>query len=133
VKVTVEALAAKVAKSVAYVYARCKLLALVPAGREAFLSERISAAHAVLIARLHTRIPDASGHVAFRMTSLLPEPLRQGGRDNDKKRTYVLQHIENIEYRTIACITREEAKGREKEPKANKLAYIFRTWEAEAR
>jgi ParB family chromosome partitioning protein len=37
VKVTVEALAAKVAKSVAYVYARCKLLALVPAGREALL------------------------------------------------------------------------------------------------
>ena len=36
VKVTVEALAAKVAKSVAYVYARCKLLE-VPAGREAFL------------------------------------------------------------------------------------------------
>lgn len=55
VKVTVEALAAKVAKSVAYVYARCKLLALVPAGREAFLSERISAAHAVLIARLQPK------------------------------------------------------------------------------
>jgi ParB family chromosome partitioning protein len=55
VKVTVEALAAKVAKSVAYVYARCKLLSLVPAGREAFLSERISAAHAVLIARLQPK------------------------------------------------------------------------------
>jgi hypothetical protein len=67
------------------------------------------------------------GHVAFRVTSLLPEPLGQGGRDNDKKRTYVLQHIENIEYRTLACITREEAKAREKELKANKLAYIFRT------
>jgi ParB family chromosome partitioning protein len=55
VKVTVEVLAANVAKSVAYVYARCKLLSLVPAGREAFLSERISAAHAVLIARLQPK------------------------------------------------------------------------------
>jgi len=66
-------------------------------------------------------------NVAFRMTSLLPKPLGQGRRDNDKKRTYVLQHIENVEYRTLACTTCENAKARERELKANKLAYIFRT------
>lgn len=47
-----ESIAAKVGKSVGYVYARLKLLALVPAAREAFQLNRITAGHAVLIARL---------------------------------------------------------------------------------
>jgi ParB family transcriptional regulator, chromosome partitioning protein len=49
---TAESIAAKVGKSVGYVYARLKLLALVPAAREAFQNEHITAGHAVLIARL---------------------------------------------------------------------------------
>lgn len=49
---TVDSIAAKVGKSVGYVYARLKLLALTPAGREAFQGNHITAGHAVLIARL---------------------------------------------------------------------------------
>lgn len=50
--ITAESIAAKVGKSVGYVYARLKLLALVPVSREAFQAGHISAGHAVLIARL---------------------------------------------------------------------------------
>jgi ParB/RepB/Spo0J family partition protein len=49
---TVETIAAKVGKSASYVYQRMKLLALIPAAREAFQEGDITAAHAVLIARL---------------------------------------------------------------------------------
>lgn len=49
---TVDSIAAKVGKSVGYVYARLKLLALTPAAREAFQQNHITAGHAVLIARL---------------------------------------------------------------------------------
>lgn len=49
---TAETIAAKLGKSVGYVYARLKLLALVPAAREAFELNRITPAHGVLIARL---------------------------------------------------------------------------------
>lgn len=54
-KETVEGIAAKVGKSKEYVYARLKLTALIPAGREAFQTDRITAGHAVLIARLQPR------------------------------------------------------------------------------
>ena len=37
-----------------------------------------------------------SEHVAWRMTSLLPEPLGCGVRNNAKKRGYVLEHIERL-------------------------------------
>jgi len=52
---TAESIAAKVGKSVGYVYARLKLLALVPAAREAFEHNYITAGHAVLIARLQPK------------------------------------------------------------------------------
>ena len=52
---TAESIAAKVGKSVGYVYARLKLLALVPASREAFEQNHITAGHAVLIARLQPK------------------------------------------------------------------------------
>lgn len=54
-KETVEGIAAKVGKSKEYVYARLKLTALIPAGREAFQTDLITAGHAVLIARLQPR------------------------------------------------------------------------------
>lgn len=46
---------------------------------------------------------------AQRMTSLLPKPLGNGTRNNERKRNYLLRHINDIEYRTCACKTREEA------------------------
>jgi ParB/RepB/Spo0J family partition protein len=49
---TVEAVAAKVGKSPSYVYQRLKLLHLVPACRQAFEADQITAAHAVRLARL---------------------------------------------------------------------------------
>jgi ParB/RepB/Spo0J family partition protein len=49
---TAESIAAKVGKSVGYVYARMKLIALIPAAAEALDQGAITAGHAVLIARL---------------------------------------------------------------------------------
>jgi ParB family chromosome partitioning protein len=49
---TVESIAAKVGKSVGYVYARLKLIALIPAAAEALEQDEITPGHAVLIARL---------------------------------------------------------------------------------
>jgi hypothetical protein len=66
------------------------------------------------------------GNVAYRMSSLLPEPLGAGHRNNATKRTYVLEHLEDIEYRTSASATGEEAKVCERELKANHT-YIFPT------
>lgn len=55
-----------------------------------------------------------SKNVAYRMTSLLPEPLGRGNRNNVAKRDYVLRHIDDIEYRTLACASASEAKSIEK-------------------
>ena len=49
------------------------------------------------------------GHLANRMTSLLPAPIGQGRRNNSAKRDFVLAHLGKIEYRTIAFATRREA------------------------
>ena len=46
---------------------------------------------------------------AYRMTSLLPPPLGQGTRKNNKKRNYVLKNLDLIEYRYFPCTTDEEA------------------------
>jgi hypothetical protein len=67
-----------------------------------------------------------AGHVAYRMTSLLPKPFGTGHRSNAAKRAYVLLHLEDIEYRTYALATIEEAKVFEEELKSNN-AYIFPT------
>lgn len=66
-------------------------------------------------------------NVAGRMTSLLPRPQGAAGRNNKTKSAYVLEHISDVEYRTFACDTREDAEAREKRLKANKSAYIFKT------
>jgi ParB family transcriptional regulator, chromosome partitioning protein len=52
---TAESIAAKLGKSVGYVYARLKLLALIPMARQAFEKDLITPGHAVLIARLQPR------------------------------------------------------------------------------
>lgn len=49
---TVESIAAKVGKSVGYVYARLKLISLIPAAAEALETSAITPGHAVLVARL---------------------------------------------------------------------------------
>lgn len=51
-----------------------------------------------------------SGNLAFRMSSLLPKPYGEGTRDNVEKREYVWEHIDDIEYRTIAFSSKETAK-----------------------
>lgn len=53
-KYDVESLAAKVGKSVSYVYQRLKLADLVPAAKKAFFEEHITAGHAILLARLQS-------------------------------------------------------------------------------
>ena len=59
------------------------------------------------------------GRVAVRMTSLLPKPYGGGTRNNESKRQYVLAHIEAIEYRTLACATRQQAHECEQQLKRN--------------
>ena len=64
-------------------------------------------------------------NVAFRMTSLLPTPLGEGTRKNEEKRLYVLNHLKDIEYRTLA-IDIIKAKEIEREMKSFKN-HIFNT------
>jgi hypothetical protein len=67
------------------------------------------------------------GHLAVRMTALLPRPYGCGTRKNQKKREYVLKFINEIEYRTLACTSRREALECERQLKANSLEYEFGT------
>lgn len=63
-----------------------------------------------------------SKHVAYRMSSLLPSG--GGGRKNEDKREYVAKHLKDIQYRTIALNSEEEARSFEAFVK-NKENYIF--------
>ena len=56
-----------------------------------------------------------SKNLAHRMSSLLPIPLGASGRNNEEKREYVLNNIENIEYRTVAFTSEKEMKDCERE------------------
>jgi hypothetical protein len=60
------------------------------------------------------------------MTSLLPEPYGSGHRSNAGKGAHVLEHLEDIEYRTTAFATNLEAKVCKRELKSNNT-YIFPT------
>lgn len=51
-----------------------------------------------------------SKNVAKRMTSLVPNPEGSGTRKNSLLRKFVKQNLSEITYRTVACITKEEAK-----------------------
>ena len=66
-------------------------------------------------------------HVALRMTSLLPAPLGCGTRHNRGKRRYVLDYLGSIDYRTMPCATRQEAKECERELQAHGVGYRFQT------
>ncbi len=54
------------------------------------------------------------GCCAARMSSILPAPFGTGTRNNAKKRAYVLDHLEDIQYRTMACESSDEARRRER-------------------
>lgn len=56
-------------------------------------------------------------NLAYRMTSLLPEPYGQGKRDNESKRIYVLENIAFIKYRTIPFSNENKMKEFELELK----------------
>lgn len=77
-KHSVEDLAAKVGKSVAYVYARLKLCELTKEAKKAFLEDRITAGHAILLARLKAedqdRALDLETEAVFRFENLLFDP-----------------------------------------------------------
>jgi hypothetical protein len=59
-------------------------------------------------------------HVAYRMSSLLPEPFGRGTRNNAAKRAYVLEYLNDIEYRTAAHVSAQEAKDCERDLRATK-------------
>jgi hypothetical protein len=54
------------------------------------------------------------GHVAQRMTSLLPAPLGHGTRNNTPLRDFVLASLDHVEYTTTACDTKVDALELEK-------------------
>lgn len=60
------------------------------------------------------------GRCASRMTSLLPEPWGSGTRNNSKKRIYLACFLDDIEYRTMACDSREQAAAVEDEIKRDR-------------
>jgi hypothetical protein len=65
-----------------------------------------------------THLPVLAGRsikVAYRMRSLLPKPYGRGTRKNLGKRQYVLDNINDIEYRTLPCAIKDEAKTIEKQ------------------
>lgn len=68
-----------------------------------------------------------AGHVAARMTSLLPKPLGTGTRNNKDKRSYLDKNLNDIEYRTLPCASRAEATEAERRLAANKKSYRFKT------
>ncbi len=61
---------------------------------------------------------------AGRMSSLLPDG--GGTRNNDRKRAYVLAHLGEVEYRTIAFTAEPEMKAFERELK-RQGGYLFGT------
>lgn len=68
-----------------------------------------------------------SGHVAHRMSTLLPKGYGRGGRKNESKRAYVLAHIASVEYQTIACVTKKSAQEVQGGLRKEKHLYLFPT------
>src|SRR6266850_30 len=64
------------------------------------------------------------GHVAYRMTSLLPKEWGCGTRNNQEKRDCVLKYLGRIEYRTLACDTTREARIAERKLRSQNK-YLF--------
>lgn len=60
------------------------------------------------------------------MTSLLPKPFGRGTRNNKNKQIYVLNNLQDIEYRTISFIESNDAKRFESYIKSVEQ-YLFNT------
>ena len=67
-----------------------------------------------------------SKNVANRMSSILPASLGTGARKNFHKKQYVLNHLAEIEYRTMACPDKDVALAAEKQLRSGKT-YRFPT------
>ena len=67
-----------------------------------------------------------SKNVAYRMSSLLPEPVGAGTRYNKDKPRYGADHLAAVEYRTVATETEQEAAAVEREIRAHGK-YLFPT------
>ena len=65
-------------------------------------------------------------NVAFRMSSILPEPHGSGRRNNNEKRQYTLNNINDIEYRTVSFLLKSEMICCEKGIKALNV-HLFNT------
>lgn len=63
---------------------------------------------------------------AGRMTSLLPPPHGSGTRKNNRKRAYVLLHIDDVDYRCWACTSSEDLKAIENSARLS-CTYLFPT------
>lgn len=63
-------------------------------------------------------------NVAYRMSSLMPEPFGAGTRNNFKLRQYILKNVNVIQYRTLTCSDKICAKKIQNEMIAN-YNYIF--------
>lgn len=63
---------------------------------------------------------------AQRMSSLLPEPFGVGTRNNSTKRTYLLAHLPDLDYRCVACESRREAEETERLVR-REHSYLFAT------
>jgi hypothetical protein len=62
------------------------------------------------------------------MTSLLSSVHGGGGtRNNKDKRDYIARHLNDIEYRTLATKTRDDASKVERELKTKAVEYLFPT------
>ena len=59
--------------------------------------------------------------VAYRMSSLLPYPYRQGNRTSTKKQNYVFKNLADFIYRTVICSDEKSTKLIEKEIKTLKI------------
>lgn len=67
----------------------------------------------------------ACSHTARRISSLLPKPIGTGAREDAERCGYCLAHIDDLEYRTLACATKPEALLAEQTLRANAARYQF--------
>jgi hypothetical protein len=68
----------------------------------------------------------SGGHVAQRMTSLLPTPHGAGTRDNEELRDFILANLATVDYRTAACSNLAQARKLERDRRTSGK-YLFPT------
>lgn len=63
-------------------------------------------------------------NTSYRMSSLLPAPFGAGTRNNQRLRSYVLENLAFVHYRTLACEDKMTAKKIQDEMITNNI-YLF--------